>query len=228
MYYMWSLIDGPILWKHDCQQGVNRDRKNNLVPLWYQLFPTHFNEACWGFSNPCVFRGGPLYARNGQEWATNYYGNASWPIWQRPGFLRIRNQGWVLWTPTTNENRGFLIQNNDKIHVYCLPLLDGDAKAGQRTRAYNLENIWLPSFTISLDVYKKALKTVMSFGQKMAKHHEKQGKPKIEPGFGLTMPKTPNVKHLFDHIDWFQFIFKLQFWVVFPSSKGDNCNRCII
>ena len=28
-----------------------------------------------------------------------------------------------------------------------------------------------------------------------------QGKPKIEPGFRLTIPKTPNVNHLFDHVD---------------------------
>ena len=129
MYYMWSLIDGPILRWHESRQGVNRDRKNNLVPSWYQLFPTHFNAACWGFSNPCGFRGGPLYARNGQEWATSYYGNASWPIWQRPGFLRIRNQGWVLCTPT-NEKRGFWIQNNDKILVYSWPLLDVLLKLG--------------------------------------------------------------------------------------------------
>ena len=32
----------------------------------------------------------------------------------------------------------------------------------------------------------------LSFGQKMAKPHQKnQGKPKIEPGFRLTIPKDP-------------------------------------
>ena len=37
----------------------------------------------------------------------------------------------------------------------------------------------------------------MSFGQKVAKPMKYQGKPKIEPGFRLTMPKTPKINHLF-------------------------------